>query len=204
MKKAIIRIVIGLLISMPLLSMAQTPIDDLYEKYAGKEGFTSINISPALFGMFPTGDENDDKDVKEMKDAINQITGMKILAFESKDKKEVKKFKDEVLKSVNISDYKEIMVVDSEDGGFKFLIKEKGDKIGEFLMLAGEDTEYTVMYFSGNMDLENIGKISKAMGVDAMEDVDIDVDVDEDVDVDVDVDEIEEADIEIDVDEDLD
>ncbi|MCF8230243.1 MAG: DUF4252 domain-containing protein [Bacteroidales bacterium] len=168
MKKSIVKFILGVLISFPLMAMAQTPIDKLYEKYAGKEGFTSVNISPQMFGLFSEMDVDEDDETGAMKKAVKEITGMKILSYEPKDGQELINFKEEVEKTLDLEGFEELMVVDSEDGGVKFLVKKKKDKILEFLMLAGEDDEYTVMSFVGNMDIETIGQLSKQFGMDQM------------------------------------
>lgn len=171
MKKSIVKFILGVLISFPMLTMAQTPIDKLYEKYSGKEGFTSINISPAMFNMFKNmdTDEGDGEETQNMKEAIEQVKGMKILSYEPENKNDLKKFRDEVEKSLDLDGFEELMVVDSEDGGVKFLAKKDNGKILEFLMLAGEDDGFTLMSFVGSMDMETIGKLSKNFGMQNMQ-----------------------------------
>ncbi|MBU2466905.1 MAG: DUF4252 domain-containing protein, partial [Bacteroidetes bacterium] len=81
MKK--IQIIIALFVLIPLFSMAQiSSIDKLYEKYAGKEYFTSINISAEMFKLAAGLSQNlEDEDAKELNNMVNQINGMKILIF---------------------------------------------------------------------------------------------------------------------------
>lgn len=167
MKKLAIRLIALVFASLPLMAMAQTPIDKLYEKYAGKEGFTSINISPEMFKMFSSEKMDMGQNNEDMQEAISQVSSMKILSYEPKDG-DASKFRKEVEESLDLSGFKTMMVVDSDEGGVKFLAKQENDKIVEFLMLAGDNEDFTVMSFMGNMDLETLGKISQSMNIQGM------------------------------------
>jgi Domain of unknown function (DUF4252) len=181
MKKTIAKIIFALLISLPLTMLAQTPIDKLYEKYNGKPGFTSINLSPKLFNIFQGMETDGDDEAADMKKAISQISTMKILSYEPEEGTETINFKEEVENALNLDGYEEMMVINSSDGGVQFLIKEEDGKIIEFLMLAGDNNDFTVMSFLGNMDIETLQSVSRTMGRHQMG-VDIDIDSDEDQD----------------------
>ena len=72
-----------------------------------------------------------------------------------------------------MSNYEELMVV--KDGGkdLKFLIKEKGRRIEELLMIGGGDDGGNILLsIKGDLDLENIANISKNIGIDELEGID--------------------------------
>ncbi|MBU1368236.1 MAG: DUF4252 domain-containing protein, partial [Bacteroidetes bacterium] len=161
MKK--IQIIIALFVLIPLFSMAQiSSIDKLYEKYAGKEYFTSINISAEMFKLAAGLSQNlEDEDAKELNNMVNQINGMKILIFEDSLKQSKINFMDELSKSVDFKDFAELMRVEEKDGTVRFLTKkENGGKISEMLMIAEDDGEVVVMSFTGSIELETIGKMA--------------------------------------------
>lgn len=168
MKTRILKSIALVLFMVPFMVMAQNPLDELYKKYAGKDGFTSISISPQMFQMFGEGDfgegEND-----EFSEALSEITSMKILSYEYEGDGELLPFREEVEKALNLDGFEELMAInDGEGGGVKFLAKKDNGKIGQFLMLAGEADDFTVMSFTGVMDIETIGKLSKSMQMGGM------------------------------------
>ncbi|MDP3442302.1 MAG: hypothetical protein Q8T08_05515, partial [Ignavibacteria bacterium] len=71
MKTLALKITLALLLIAPAFLVAQSnSIDKLYEKYAGKDGITSINLSAEMFKLaagFAAG--TDEKAAQEMKDA---------------------------------------------------------------------------------------------------------------------------------------
>lgn len=174
MKK--IQITIALFVLIPLFSMAQiSSIDKLYEKYAGKEYFTSINISAEMFKLAAGLSQNlEDEDAKELNNMVNQINGMKILIFEDSLKQSKINFMDELSKSVDFKDFAELMRVEEKDGTVRFLTKkENGGKISEMLMIAEDDGEVVVMSFTGSIELETIGKMAKSMNMKGMEKLEV-------------------------------
>ncbi|MBU2559066.1 MAG: DUF4252 domain-containing protein [Bacteroidetes bacterium] len=174
MKK--IQIIIALFVLIPLFSMAQiSSIDKLYEKYAGKEYFTSINISAEMFKLAAGLSQNlEDEDAKELNNMVNQINGMKILIFEDSLKQSKINFMDELSKSVDFKDFAELMRVEEKDGTVRFLTKkENGGKISEMLMIAEDDGEVVVMSFTGSIELETIGKMAKSMNMKGMEKLEV-------------------------------
>ncbi|HOI32360.1 MAG: DUF4252 domain-containing protein [Bacteroidales bacterium] len=173
MKKYVIILSVAFL--LPLLGFSQTSsIDKLYEKYAGKDYFTSINISSEMFKLAAGLSQNmESEDAKELNDLVNQIDGMKILIFEDSLKKSKIDFISELNKSVNFKDFAELMRVEEKDGTVRFLTKkENGSKISEMLMIAEDGGEVVVMSFTGSIDLQSIGKLAKTMNMKGMENLD--------------------------------
>ncbi|MBZ0243790.1 MAG: DUF4252 domain-containing protein [Bacteroidales bacterium] len=170
MKK--IQILIAIVFLVPVMGFSQTSsIDKLYEKYAGSDYFTSINISSEMFKLVAGLSQNlEDEDAKEINDMVNQINGMKILIFEDSLRKSKINFMDELNKSVNFKDFAELMSVREKSGTVRFLTK-KGDKgdISEMLMIAEDGGEVVVMSFTGKIQLETIGKMAKTMNMKGMD-----------------------------------
>ena len=51
------------------------------------------------------------------------------------------------------------------------LIRKKGDVITEFLMIGG-GKDNVLIYITGNINLKSISKLSKAMDIEGMENID--------------------------------
>jgi len=146
-----------------------SPTSKLFDKYSGKDGFTTVSISKELFGMF--ADVNvDDPDAQEVMDMMNQLDGIKILMYEAEDgsTSELDKFKSEI-SNVKADGYSELMVVKEKGEEVKFLAKKKGEKISELLLLINSDKEAGFISITGLIDMNTVAKLSKTMKFDGME-----------------------------------
>jgi hypothetical protein len=162
MKKIISNLV---LLLIPFYIMAQnSPVDELFDKYSGKEGFTSVYITSYMFSMFSEM-ESDDPEFDEL---VKNLTGIKILATD-KSYSGNANFYTEIINKLPLSEYKELMVIKEKDQNVKFLINEKNGKIIELLLIAGGKNENTLISIQGNIDLKNISKLSKSMQINQLE-----------------------------------
>jgi hypothetical protein len=152
-----------------VFAMAQnTAVDQLFEKYADKDGFTTVSISKAMFSLFAS--ENESKD--QFNQAVKGLESIRILAPDSTIIQKGKlNFYNEISKSLPMSQYEELMSVKEKDQVFKMLIRKKGSVITEFLMIGGGN-ENVLICITGNIDLKSISKLSKAMDIEGMENID--------------------------------
>jgi hypothetical protein len=141
----------------------------LYDKYGGKEGYTTVSISKELFSMFAEM-ETDDPDMLEVKQMMDELDGIKVLMYEAEDAAdaELARFKSEVEK-IQVQGYTELMVVKQTGEEVKFLSMKKGDKIGELLLLINGEKEAGFVTITGLIDMKTIGKLSKAMNFEGMD-----------------------------------
>jgi hypothetical protein len=162
-------IVICLLLVVPIFVIAQKhPVDKLFEKYAGKEGFTTVLISSKMFSLF----SNLETDDEEFDDLMNSLKSIRILATDDEvETDEDINFYDEIMKELEVSDYEELMVILEKDQNVKFLIKELDGKIVELLLVSGGIDGNALISIKGDIDLKNISKISKSMNIEALEDL---------------------------------
>ena len=176
MKTILMTITLAIILMLPMAMLGQThSIDKLYEKYAGKEGFTSINISSEMFRLaasFGAGSDPAKKD--EINEIVGQIKGMKILIYnqakEGIDKEALKK---EIRQSLQGRDFSELMSISEQNSNVRFLTRTGTDsKIHELVMIAEDGKEVVVMSFTGLIDLETIGKISRTMNMQGMDKLD--------------------------------
>ena len=162
MKKILIILVIAIL---PILAIAQnTPVDELFDKYSGQEGITSVYITSYMFSLF-TDLETDDPDFDEL---IKNLKGIKILATDDSYPGKVDFYK-EIIGKLPMSEYNELMVIREKDQIVKFLLNEKDGKIIELLIIAGGADENAIISIQGNIDLKNISKLSKSMNISGLE-----------------------------------
>lgn len=160
---------------LPAIMMAQNPMEKLYEKYAGKQGFTSVNISPEMFKMFAEmkidTSRIDDAESKEAINMISSMNGMKILTY-TKKKGGDNQFYDEIKASFSFDEFTELMRVKEEDSDVTFYVKRKGEMISELLMIADDREETVVMNFSGLFNMKTVSKLGQSMNMHGMKHLD--------------------------------
>jgi hypothetical protein len=142
-----------------------TPIDKLFDKYSGKDGFTTVFISQYMFDMFKDVETSD-------KDFDNLVKGLKSIRIISVDKSSPNapkniNFFTEIMKNLHMKDYKELMVIKQKDQDVKFLVKEVQGKIAELLLITG-GKDNTFICIEGMIDIKSIAKLSQSMHIDGM------------------------------------
>ena len=171
MKKLVLSLVIVGMMVIPAMLSAQTTIDKLYAKYAGNDGFTSINISPEMFNLISGISMSDSsEDAKEAQEAMSQLSGLKMLVYEAGEGEVDQAFMNEIKALTKLEGYSELMSVEDGDEIVKFLVSKTPDgKVSEMLMIVHEESEAVVMSMTGNLDMSTIARISNTLEIDGME-----------------------------------
>ena len=147
MKKVVLFI---LVVAFPTFIMAQnSAVDKLFAKYKGKQGVTTVSVSPELFQMINAmGIE----ELEEQDFPMDKIASVKILTIEDEEGYEDVNFYNEIKKDLDVSDFAEVMTVD--DGGEVVRMWMKVDKktVSEFLLIVGGD-DNVLIYITGNFNI---------------------------------------------------
>lgn len=164
MKRIFITLIFGLVI---LSGKSQnSTIDKLFDKYSGKEGYTSVFISKYMFSMFSDVDPEN----KEFNDLVGKLNSIKILANDSDTHTDGVNFFNEIMKELSIKEYKELMVVKEKDQELKFLVKDVNGVIVELLLIIGGKKDNALICIQGeNINLKNIARLSKSMKIEGLE-----------------------------------
>jgi hypothetical protein len=151
MKKLLLTIV--LTITAAVL-YGQKSIDDLFDKYAGKDGFTTVTINGSILKLAHCfGDDNEE-------DALPaHITEIRILAQED-DHMKVDNFYNSVIDGIDLKNYDEFMRIKKSDEDVRMLVRSDGDRFREFLLIAGGN-DNAVIQIKGNMTYAEAKKFSK-------------------------------------------
>jgi hypothetical protein len=166
MKKILVALV--LIMSSFLVNAQNSAVDQLFAKYADRDGFTTVSISKAMFSLFASESESKD----EFNQAVRGLESIRILAPDSATSMKMKlNFYNDIIKNLPIAQYEELMSVKEKDQVFKMLIRKKGNIITEFLMIGGGN-ENLLISITGNIDLKSISKLSKAMDIEGMDELD--------------------------------
>ena len=129
----------------------QKSIDALFEKYAGRDGFTTVTVNGNLLKLIGSFDDDDDS-------LPANITEIRILAQED-DKIDVENFYDQVIKGLNLGQYEEFMRVKESDQDLRMLVRAEGRKFKEFLLIAGGE-DNAVIQIKGEMTFAEAKKFS--------------------------------------------
>ncbi|WP_163708239.1 DUF4252 domain-containing protein [Mangrovibacterium lignilyticum] len=160
----IYRLLVGLALLLPLSGMAQkSPVDKLFEKYANRDGMTTVNISGTLLSFAAQADGKSDE-----ADMISKLKGIRILTVEDEDlNKDLDFFKemegDSFFKKNN---YESLMEITETNEVVRFYARKGADgQFSELLLVIGGD-DNTLISIQGMIDPANIGKITGALDID--------------------------------------
>ena len=131
---------------------AQRSIDDLFRKYAGKDGFVTVTVNGNLLRMFKSD---------EMEHWPGKVTEVRILVQEDESLK-VENFYDLVMKELDVKDYEEYMRIKNSDEDLRMLVKTDGNTIREFLLVGGGEDNLLIQV-KGKMTFQEAEDFSSEM-----------------------------------------
>jgi hypothetical protein len=147
------------------LTRAQTnPIDEMFDKYSEKEGFTTVYISSKMFSLF-AGNENKSGDADNI---ITKLKSIRILTVEDSTLNMNLNFYKELGKKLDLSVYEELMVVKEGGNITKFLIRQNGNIISELLVVTGGPGDNTLISIKGDLDMKTISDLSKSSDIEEL------------------------------------
>ncbi|TKG96932.1 DUF4252 domain-containing protein [Puteibacter caeruleilacunae] len=164
------KIIILIIAILPLVGLAQnSPIDKLFDKYAGTDGITSVNISGKLLSLAAQFESED----KEAQDLMQSISGIRILAVDNEElNKELNFYKD--LEKANFfkdakGKYELLMDVNEANDKVKFFIRENSNgRMSELLLIVG-GSDNALISIRGNISMESIAKLGNGMNISGLE-----------------------------------
>lgn len=137
------------------IASGQKSIDELFDKYAGKEGFVTVTMSGNLLKFAASLDDDDNDDYSSLPDKITEI---RILALEDKHMN-VDNFYNLAIKDVNLNSYDEFMRIKESDQDIRMLVKSEGNRFKEFLLLVGGE-DNALIQIKGDMTYAEARKFS--------------------------------------------
>ena len=163
MKRTLFSIV--MMLSTVLLFGQESAVDKVFDKYSGKDGYTTVYISSYMFNLLSKL-ETDDPEYNEFKNATSGIKSIKIL---TQDGDNSVAFGKELISMLPRSEYQEMMVVKEENEEVLFLAKETNGKISEFLIIVSGGGEDALIAIQGEIDLESIASIAQGLDMPGLE-----------------------------------
>lgn len=149
---------------IPVSALAQkSPVDKLFDKYANREGMTTVNISGTLLGL--AGKIQTDSPEAEF---LSNLKAVRILSVEDLQLNKSLDFYKELENDgfFKNHDYEVLMEVTEKNEVVRFYGKSAGQgKFSELLLVIGGN-ENALISIRGLIDPENIGKITSALDID--------------------------------------
>ena len=158
------RMTLLILLVFPLMGLAQeSKLNQFFNKYSGKEGYTSVYITEHMFDLFKNKSQNNN-DTKNAD--MDKSWGLKSIKILTRDTSINTGFLRELKEITPSKVYKELMVIREDGEKITFLIrKNKKDRVSELVMLMEGSRDPGLIYLEGYMTLEQISKMSKNMEV---------------------------------------
>jgi uncharacterized protein DUF4252 len=159
--------VIAVMLIALTVAAQSTPLQKIFDTYPGKEGYTYVYVTRAMFDLFETiANDNDDK---EFKDITSRLNSIKILSLEVKNNRNAgNSFYREMARDLPQPEYQDLMVINDEGEEIKFITRKSGDKISELIMIVG-GTDPCIIALDGDINLRQVAKLSKSMNIKGFE-----------------------------------
>ena len=133
----------------------------IYNKYSGKQGVSSVYISPSMFKMMkslPEVEIYDDKDV-HFEQIIKSFEGMYVIEVENIAL--VKSMISDVESMIAKGNLELLMEVKEPDETVRIYVEKEGDMFKKFIMLEREDDSATFISIDAQMPQEAVAELLK-------------------------------------------
>ena len=157
----------ALLLVVSSLTAQNDAITRFFDRYVDDERFTVVYVSPKLFQLL-SKISVDDPDWANVQSVIKDLGGLRVLTADSI-ADGTAMFK-EALSKVPTGEYAELITVRDGKENVRIWTKDTGGSvIEELLLLVGSPTEFTLLSFTGKIDLDKISSLAKAVDMDGFE-----------------------------------
>lgn len=159
------RLLILLVLLVPLFGMAQenSPIDKLFNKYANKDGFTTVNISGKLLSF---ANKLADKKEDEI-EMLNKISGIRVLSVEDSTLNKKLNFYKELEADgfFKNNNYESLMEVTEKDQVVRFYGRAGGKgNLSELLLVVGGNSN-TLISIRGVISPDDISDLTGSLNM---------------------------------------
>ncbi len=161
------RIIISslMVITTFLATAQQTAVDEIFNRYSGKDGYTTVYISSFMFNLMHNLDL-DDPEYQKFKEASSGIKSIRIL---SQDGEGSVSFGAGLISMLPREEYREMMVVKDKEEEVLFLAREQGGQISEMLLIVSGGNDDVLIAIQGSIDLESLASIASGLDVPGLE-----------------------------------
>jgi hypothetical protein len=134
----------------------QKSIDALFDKYAGKDGFTTVTINGNLLKLASCFDMDAHHDKSSIPASVTEIR----ILTQDDTTINAGNFYKMVIKDIDLNLYEEFMRVKNSDQDLRMLVRTEGNKFKEFLMIAGGE-DNAIIQIKGSLTIDDAKKLSE-------------------------------------------
>lgn len=140
-----------------ILLAQKDPVSAVFEKYSGKEGFITVNMTGDMLGLIMKMEE-------EKRDTAfrSKLTMVTILTTEKghDSPSGAVNFKAEVYEKIDRSVYKEMMTIKESDEEVAIMLQESNGQISELLVIVGGQKENALIQLKGSIILSEVADMA--------------------------------------------
>ncbi len=158
MKRILLSVIIA--VCATALYGQKDALDDFFNSYSDRDGYTYVTINGNLFGLLKNCDDDPD-----LADLDQKITSIRIVSKEGRTVLSmVPDFYADLKGIIRRGGYEELMKVKNPDENLLFLVRTDRDVIKELLMVASGDSE-TVIQVRGNFTQDDVEHFTQEEGL---------------------------------------
>jgi len=161
MKRILLSVIIA--VCATALYGQKDALDDFFNSYSDKDGYTYVTINGNLFGLLKNCEDDPD-----LADLDQKITSIRIVSKEGDSAFNGPDFYADLKGIIRRGGYEELMKVKNPDENLLFLVKTDRDVIKELLMVASGDSE-TVIQVRGNFTKDDVEHFTEEEGLARLE-----------------------------------
>lgn len=153
---------LSLLISFSSLFAQKNNLDEIFNKFQGKDGITSVILTSDLI-KFVSDIDSKDSGIHFLKN----ITQVRILSFENAMAQDIVAF-DNMVKEIPLNNYKELMVVKENQNNVRMLARESEGRWSDFLLISTGARDHVLINVQGSISPRELQSLSKSVNVTGM------------------------------------
>ena len=159
-------LIIAALLICQVIQAQKNPIDELFNKYSEREGFTYVSISGRMLNMIGSLDSENNPD-----NIMLRLNSIRILSENESLSTGNVNFYNELNRMLDLSVYEELMVVKEGNDITKFFILQNGNTISELLVITGSSGGNSLISIRGQINLKELSQLSKEIGIEELEEL---------------------------------
>jgi len=136
-------------------------ISTYFADYEKDPTFNMLKVSSKTFSLF-TDIETNDVDEQRVLGAIAKLEGVKVVT-KKKAENSLALYEEAEETIENDERYEELVRVNTQEENFVFMIREEGEQVKEFTIIAGGTKEFLMATLYGEIDMKNISRLTKVI-----------------------------------------
>jgi hypothetical protein len=134
-------------------------IGKFFGRYIDDSRFTVVSVSPKMFRLLAK--VKWDTIPADLRQTVTSLRSLRILSTATTPRQ----FYKEALSTIDMKEYEELITVRDKQDNVRFVIKESGGVVHELLMIAVDEEGFTLMSFTGDIDLDKLSRLSSSLDI---------------------------------------